>query len=75
MKVHELVNLINSKLTLDKAPPELLEVDADTYANAVEHIVKTAMKLRHSDKVWEVGVFIGPHGKVLFKNVELIYKP
>ena len=71
MTADELLKLFNTTFEYNKWP-ESYEVDAETYGN----ICNTLLKYLYKDSPIEgvVVVFIGPNCGILFKNVELILK-
>ena len=54
--------------------PKTYEVDAETYANAVQAVLATLKGEAGRDWGW-FDVAVGSHGGIMFKGVELLLKP
>jgi hypothetical protein len=76
MTADELITQLNNEFGLNTWP-ETYDVDAETYANAVNYaferkafFIKTL--LERGRPINYVGVLIGPNKRLMFKNVELM---
>lgn len=71
MTANELKKYFNNTYnTLDKEWPKTFEVDAETYANCCQAVFD------HINETLNERVFLGVENNgLMFKNVELIYKP
>jgi hypothetical protein len=76
MTFNELRRKFNNEFALGEWPTTY-ELDAKTYANVCQYIFdnkgETSFIEIGKDKLIEIA--IGPNNGIMFKNVELIYKP
>ena len=82
MTVIEFTRQLNTDYGMQRDWPQELEVDADTYANCVKHLIlQKLFTYEYDDMGYNKGValrsvpvMVGPKAGIFFKGVELLLK-